>query len=105
MQHSPELIMEKSVVPMECPITSSCIKIPVRGRLCRHVRCFDLDGMLLSHLKISSWECPICRGNCHDMLLDQLLYNIIKKSEYRLKSIEFMGAECRHRLIEKSDSE
>ncbi len=35
---------------------------PVRGQLCSHTRCFDLDSFLEAQLSATSanWRCPVC---------------------------------------------
>merc|ERR1719330_696035 len=32
--------------PLVCPITCECLRMPARGRNCRHLRCFELEAYL-----------------------------------------------------------
>mmetsp|Transcript_18198 Transcript_18198/g.42346 ORF Transcript_18198/g.42346 Transcript_18198/m.42346 type:complete len:450 (+) Transcript_18198:38-1387(+) len=49
--------------PLLCPLTLTRMKIPVRGRQCQHLRCFDLEAYLstsASTLYQRRWHCPLC---------------------------------------------
>mmetsp|Transcript_57833 Transcript_57833/g.161422 ORF Transcript_57833/g.161422 Transcript_57833/m.161422 type:complete len:467 (+) Transcript_57833:57-1457(+) len=49
--------------PFICPLTRDRMRVPARGRGCRHLRCFELQA----YLEISArtafhrrWQCPVC---------------------------------------------
>jgi hypothetical protein len=48
---------------LKCPISLSRIKIPVRGKHCKHVQCFDLR----SFVEENSWICPCCNSSILDL--------------------------------------
>eukprot|EP01012_Entosiphon_sulcatum_P019578 TRINITY_DN24493_c0_g1_i1.p1 TRINITY_DN24493_c0_g1~~TRINITY_DN24493_c0_g1_i1.p1 ORF type:complete len:724 (-),score=71.82 TRINITY_DN24493_c0_g1_i1:6-2177(-) len=71
----PNSVLGDHVAPFAaCPITGSRIEIPVRGRHCKHLRCFDLRSFLFVHdphnipddatdngvVCVPSWPCPFC---------------------------------------------
>lgn len=44
-----------------CQYTSSYIRTAVRGKLCNHFQCFDLQNFLeLNKKEGSLWKCPRC---------------------------------------------
>ncbi|EPS41408.1 hypothetical protein H072_4692 [Dactylellina haptotyla CBS 200.50] len=59
------------IVSITCPMSQQLIDIPVRGKDCKHLDCFDLKGYLTSRTKLcpgfsvpDSWKCPICSCEC-----------------------------------------
>jgi len=48
-----------------CPIGMNKISIPVRGKDCRHVRCFDLFNFLAFAKQQKHWSCPQCKKDAH----------------------------------------
>lgn len=55
------------VLDLKCPISKTTLKVPVRGKHCSHIDCFDLDSFLSSRPKYAggvpvpdAWFCPIC---------------------------------------------
>lgn len=50
------------VFSLICPISMTPIKIPVRGKECKHIQCFDLNYFLNSNKFVSGsrWKCPTC---------------------------------------------
>ena len=54
-----------------CPFTMKPMKTPVRGKMCLHPECFDLDNYLISRPRkkpreppnADSWKCPYCNGD------------------------------------------
>ena len=59
---SSDIIVEKIKMSLECPYTRSRIKIPIRGRYCKHYTCVCLDTLIQTRVGIGSrdWLCPIC---------------------------------------------
>mmetsp|Transcript_20741 Transcript_20741/g.84300 ORF Transcript_20741/g.84300 Transcript_20741/m.84300 type:complete len:974 (+) Transcript_20741:908-3829(+) len=45
---------------MKCPLSQSRIDIPVKGRKCNHVQCFNLESYLTMETTRKSDECPVC---------------------------------------------
>jgi hypothetical protein len=53
------LQMEQKIsIALTCGITACQIKIPVKGRWCKHYDCFDLESYLCTNLQCSKWICP-----------------------------------------------
>jgi hypothetical protein len=49
---------------LRCPISLAQIRIPSRGRNCRHARCFDLETYIKFCDGRNRWNCPVCDGPC-----------------------------------------
>lgn len=47
-------------VSLRCPLALTRISIPVKGKRCHHVQCFDLDNFLEYARRSSKFECPVC---------------------------------------------
>jgi len=51
------------VQPLLCPVTQERLKVPARGRGCRHLRCFELEAYLVASTRAvfhRRWHCPVC---------------------------------------------
>jgi hypothetical protein len=57
-----ELEVVSGTVPLRDPLTMARIATPVRGKLCQHFACFDLQTYLEYNAKHDSWGCPVCRA-------------------------------------------
>lgn len=66
-----QVVRSQMVLDITDPFTSRIFDIPVRGKLCRHKQCFDLEvfletrGSKSSHQPCSpdEFRCPICKGD------------------------------------------
>ncbi|CAO3695064.1 unnamed protein product [Rhizopus stolonifer] len=82
------VIQQPSVkVSLICPILFTKIKMPVKGKKCKHVECFDLYGYLILNKKeFPPWLCPHCNEECtsqdlaHDMFFEKLLQSLPKNT-------------------------
>lgn len=62
------MLLETSadVVSLQDPLTQNCLAVPVRGELCDHSQCFDLQTYLQTNLgdvalpAAKRWLCPLC---------------------------------------------
>lgn len=68
-----------------CPFSKKLINIPVRGKYCGHIKCFELKNFLSFYFKNQNNKCPICRKF---ILLDDLVYGffIQSKIDEKIKS-------------------
>ena len=57
-----EVKVVRSMVTLRDPLSTAKIGTPVRGKLCQHFACFDLQTYLEYNAKHDSWECPVCRA-------------------------------------------
>ncbi|KAH1223327.1 E4 SUMO-protein ligase PIAL2 [Glycine max] len=74
-----DIIEGASRISLNCPISFTRIKTPVKGHSCKHFQCFDFDNFININSKRPSWRCPRCIQNvCYaDIRLDR---NMILKN-------------------------
>ncbi len=61
-----------------CPYTRRLIEIPVKGKFCMHIKCFELENLLKTVFKTQNNKCPICRKF---IFLDELSYGFLLKEK------------------------
>ncbi|CAN1778307.1 E4 SUMO-protein ligase PIAL2 [Linum perenne] len=76
-----DVIEGPSRISLNCPISLSRIKIPVKGSSCKHLQCFDFGNYVEINSKRPSWRCPHCNQNVSytDIRIDQ---NIVQASYF-----------------------
>ena len=57
-----EVEVVSGAVALRDPLSMAKIATPVRGKLCQHFACFDLQTYLDYNAQHDSWECPVCRA-------------------------------------------
>lgn len=72
--------VERCKVSLLDPLVRTRIVIPVRGRLCGHLQCFDLTNYLLMNERIRRWQCPCCSTNVPytDLYIDSFFTSVIQ---------------------------
>eukprot|EP00850_Spirogloea_muscicola_P015572 SM000120S25721 [mRNA] locus=s120:346263:352049:- [translate_table: standard] len=58
-----EVVTDKVVVSLRCPMSGSRIKVAARFRPCLHLGCFDLHTLVSINQRARKWQCPICLHN------------------------------------------
>ncbi|CAN0841189.1 E4 SUMO-protein ligase PIAL2 [Linum grandiflorum] len=76
-----DIIEGPSRISLNCPISFSRIKIPVKGSLCKHLQCFDFGNYVEINSKRPSWRCPHCNQNVSyaDIRVDQNIVQVLKE--------------------------
>ncbi|XP_078494940.1 zinc finger protein [Ciona intestinalis] len=84
-------------VSLRCPITYTRIKIPARGKDCKHIQCFDLESYLQMNSDNATWRCPICHKNAllEYLEVDQYIQNILKAVQDRECHLVSIDANCK----------
>lgn len=54
------LTVSSMKVSLRCPLALTRIVTPVKGKLCQHVQCFDLNNFLEYTRRSSKFDCPVC---------------------------------------------
>ncbi|VDQ06582.1 unnamed protein product [Trichobilharzia regenti] len=59
-------------VQLLCPLSKCRIEVPVRGRNCRHVQCYDATTYLIINERKPTWNCPVCdvKAPYDDLIID-----------------------------------
>ncbi|KAI5797419.1 hypothetical protein DFH27DRAFT_601844 [Peziza echinospora] len=75
-------------ISITCPIGMTLLKLPVRGKNCPHLECFDFDNFLESRPRRKakeppipdSWKCPLCSGDARpqELIIDGFILEIIQ---------------------------
>ncbi|CAI9094179.1 OLC1v1029873C2 [Oldenlandia corymbosa var. corymbosa] len=76
-----ELIVGASRISLNCPISFTRIRTPVKGQSCKHFECFDLNNYMDINSKRPSWRCPHCNNYCcfPDIRIDQNMVKVLKE--------------------------
>lgn len=65
-----------------CGVSMSAIKVPVRGKRCKHMQCFDLANYLHSNSTVSGgrWRCLVCEDfvPVQDLMIDGFIAKILE---------------------------
>lgn len=75
-----DLIEGASRISLNCPISFTRIKTPVKGHSCKHFQCFDFDNFINMNSKRPSWRCPHCNQyvSYADIRLDRNMVETLK---------------------------
>ncbi|XP_057450012.1 E4 SUMO-protein ligase PIAL2-like isoform X2 [Lotus japonicus] len=75
-----DIIEGPSQISLNCPISFTRIKTPVKGCSCKHFQCFDFDNFININSKKPYWRCPHCNQYvCYaDIRLDRNMVEILK---------------------------
>ncbi|KAI9345115.1 MIZ/SP-RING zinc finger-domain-containing protein [Pilaira anomala] len=87
------VIVQKSVkLSLRCPISLKKLKLPIRGRNCKHLECFDLVPYLLTNEnKVPQWLCPCCNKTTYpdELARDLFMERLLKTLQKNVVEIEF----------------
>ncbi|KAE9606549.1 putative E3 SUMO protein ligase [Lupinus albus] len=75
-----DIIEGHSQISLNCPISFTRIKTPVKGRSCKHFQCFDFDNFINISSRKPSWRCPHCNQSVSyaDIRLDRNMVDVLK---------------------------
>ncbi|XP_024031975.1 E4 SUMO-protein ligase PIAL2 isoform X2 [Morus notabilis] len=76
-----DLIEGPSRISLNCPISHTRIKTPVKGHLCKHLQCFDFSNFVSINTRRPSWRCPHCNQCvCYsDIRVDQNMAKVLQE--------------------------
>ncbi|XP_022969987.1 E4 SUMO-protein ligase PIAL2-like isoform X1 [Cucurbita maxima] len=76
-----DIIEGPSRISLNCPISYTRIKVPVKGRSCKHLQCFDFYNFIDINSRRPSWRCPHCNQYiCFlDICIDQNMLKVIRE--------------------------
>lgn len=110
-----EIPSEGISIDLADPFTATIFRVPVRGKACAHLECFDLENWLNSRLGkkscvcrsnckcpkepsfVDKWRCPLCNGDArpYSLRIDEFLLEIRNRLEQnnqlRTKSITVLA--------------
>ncbi|KDP25375.1 hypothetical protein JCGZ_20531 [Jatropha curcas] len=76
-----DIIEGPSRVSLNCPISYSRIRTPIKGHSCKHLQCFDFSNFIEINSRRPSWRCPHCNQHvCYsDIRVDQNMVKVLKE--------------------------
>ncbi|XP_042489650.1 E4 SUMO-protein ligase PIAL1-like [Macadamia integrifolia] len=76
-----DIIEGPSRISLNCPISHTRIRTPVKGHLCKHHQCFDYGNFLEINSRRPSWRCPHCNHSvCYtDIRIDQHMVKVLEE--------------------------
>mmetsp|Transcript_27266 Transcript_27266/g.41780 ORF Transcript_27266/g.41780 Transcript_27266/m.41780 type:complete len:1025 (+) Transcript_27266:71-3145(+) len=73
-----------------CSVSLRPIQIPVRGKNCKHMQCFDLSNYLATNSVINGnrWRCMVCEDflPVQDLMVDGFISKILDKHRHEVSS-------------------
>ena len=77
------------------PSRTRLIPHPVRGYLCTHYLCFDLEAWVNDRVtkKVPDWKCPICNKSCLEFRFDEVQYELQTQFPYAVELVVSAGLE------------
>ena len=79
-----------TVMSLQCPISYSRMKYPVKSIHCRHLQCFDAQWFIESQKQIPTWQCPVCQKTIHieDLAICEFVQEIINSTNEDVEQVE-----------------
>ncbi|XP_058009676.1 E4 SUMO-protein ligase PIAL1 isoform X2 [Hevea brasiliensis] len=76
-----DIIEGPSCVSLNCPISYTRIRTPVKGHSCKHLQCFDFSNFVHINSRRPSWRCPHCNQHvCYsDIRVVQNMVKVLKE--------------------------
>ncbi|KAM3187182.1 hypothetical protein ACTXT7_002788 [Hymenolepis weldensis] len=70
-------------VQLLCPLSKCRINLPVRGKRCQHIQCYDADTYFIINERKPAWKCPVCDllAPFDELFVDGLLMEILESKE------------------------
>jgi len=65
------------------------IKIPAKGRRCRHEQCYELSCFLYPRRRAYIWHCPICKSPLpfSDLMVDEAMHDVLLQTSQDTEEI------------------
>ncbi|KAJ3308032.1 hypothetical protein HDU76_004171, partial [Blyttiomyces sp. JEL0837] len=70
-----------TTVSFSCPLTLTRIKLPGKGKNCKHLQVFDIEAFLTFNEKKSYWSCIVCNKQIkqEELMVDGLFLKLLDK--------------------------
>ncbi|AAS50487.1 AAR121Wp [Eremothecium gossypii ATCC 10895] len=84
-----DLMTTSTIMTLQCPISYSRMKYPVKSVRCDHLQCFDAMSFILSQMQIPTWQCPVCQKQIEikDLAVCDYVDDIIKSSNENVEQV------------------
>ncbi|KAJ3276560.1 SUMO ligase siz1 [Terramyces sp. JEL0728] len=86
------MVVESMPLALNCPLTMTKMKQPVRSTHCKHLNCFDLDSWISSYATGAQYlnlTCPVCSKHIelHTLNLDMVVRNIVDSTADNVRTV------------------
>ena len=85
-----DIVAGLETVTLKDPYTRSKISVPVRGKACIHVQCYDAATFITMSKTAKKRECPVCfKPTClEDLVVDGFFEDILANTPNDVESVE-----------------
>jgi len=83
LKNNGDMSVDSFIVTLKDPLTTQRMKVPARGKECKHLQCFDAKKFLQMNEQKQTWECPICKEQVkyENIEIDEFFYRILQSSK------------------------
>ncbi|CAI6353469.1 unnamed protein product [Macrosiphum euphorbiae] len=83
LKNNDDMSVDSFIVSLKDPLTTQRMKVPARGKECKHLQCFDAKKFLQMNEQTQKWECPICKEQVkyENIEIDEFFYRILQSSK------------------------
>lgn len=99
-----DLITTSTVMSLQCPVSYTRMKYPVKSIMCNHLQCYDALWYIYSQLQVPTWQCPVCQIDIKltDLAICEYVDEILKKSDEDVEQVELSTDGSWESLVEES---
>lgn len=85
-----EFVTTSTIMSLQCPISYTRMKLPVKTRKCDHLQCFDAYWFLHSQKQVPTWECPVCSKevDLNSLATSEYVLEILKNTDDEVEQVE-----------------
>uniref|UniRef100_A0A2P2IUV4 E3 SUMO-protein ligase SIZ2-like isoform X2 n=1 Tax=Rhizophora mucronata TaxID=61149 RepID=A0A2P2IUV4_RHIMU len=101
-----DIIEGPSRISLNCPISYTRIRTPVKGLSCKHIQCFDFSNFVDINLRRPSWRCPHCNQHvCYtDIRVDQNMVKVLGEVGHNVTDV-IMSDDGSWKAVLESDND
>lgn len=85
-----DLVTTSTVMSLQCPVSYTRMKYPVKSIMCKHLQCFDALWYIYSQMQIPTWQCPVCQIDIDlkNLAICEYVDAILKSSDEEVEQVE-----------------
>ncbi|QLQ78277.1 hypothetical protein HG537_0A05240 [Torulaspora globosa] len=85
-----DLITTSTVMTLQCPVSYTRMRYPVKSIMCNHLQCYDALWYIYSQLQVPTWQCPVCQIDIKlsDLAICEYVDEILKNSSEDVEQVE-----------------
>lgn len=85
-----DLITTNTVMTLQCPVSYTRMKYPIKSVMCKHLQCYDALWYICSQMQIPTWQCPVCQISISlkDLAICEYVDEILKNSNEDVEQVD-----------------